>query len=189
MHILKKAPRGHESHSTPSALSSILKEERKSAGMTQRELAEKLGIGLASIRKVEQGNDAISMSLVNKLLHYFGLQMMPAKLVSSPVRKTSEAIESEEVIKRLKALYPIFKTKYGIKKLGLFGSYAYGAQDIKSDIDVLVEAQAPLSFKDLGSMQVILEHVFEGKRIDLMERKNVKSEFWPSISENLIYVH
>ncbi|MBT3982097.1 MAG: helix-turn-helix domain-containing protein [Bacteriovoracaceae bacterium] len=188
MNILKRAPRGHENQSTSSALSSILKEERKSAGMTQKELAAKLGIGLASVRKVEQGNDAISMSLVNKLLHYFGFQMMPAKLVSSPVKELNEVMESEEVKKRLKALYPIFRTKYGIKKLGLFGSHAYGGQDAGSDIDILVEADKSLSFKDLGSMQVILEHVFEGKKIDLMERRNAKPEFWPSIKEDLIYV-
>lgn len=188
MDILSRRPRGYESHSAPTYLSSVLKEERKSAGLTQEELAQKLGIGLASIRKIEQGNDAISMSLVNKLLHYFGLQLVPEKLVSSPVKEFDEVIESEEVKKRLKALYPILKAKYAIVRLGLFGSHAYGGQDTESDIDILVESERALSFKDLGSMQIILEHVFEGKKIDLMEKRNAKPEFWTSISEDLIYV-
>ena len=188
MDIVIKNPRGYETHSTPTHLSSMLKEERKSAGLTQRELSQKLGIGLASIRKIEQGNDAISMALVNKLLHYFGLQLVPEKLVSSPVKVFDEIIESDEVKKRLTALYPIFKAKYGIVKLGLFGSHAYGGQDAQSDIDILIESNRALSFKDLGSMQIILEHVFEGKNIDLMEKRNAKPEFWTSISEDLIYV-
>jgi predicted nucleotidyltransferase len=188
MDIVNKSPRGHETQSTLTPLSSILKEERHKSGMTQMQLAKKLGIGLASIRKIEQGNDAISMALVNKLLHYFGLEMSPTKLISSPHKELNGVIESDEVKKRLQALFPIFKTKFKIKKLGLFGSHAYGGQDSNSDIDILVESDDNLNFKDLGSMQVILEHVFEGKKIDLLQRKNVKPEFWPSIEEDLIYV-
>ena len=51
MHIIK-SPRGHETHSTPSLLASVIKEERKSIGMTQKELSDKLKICLATIRKI-----------------------------------------------------------------------------------------------------------------------------------------
>lgn len=188
MSIVNGSPRGFESHSPITTLSSTLKEERKNSGLTQEQLAKIVGVGLASIRKIEQGNDSISMALVNKLLHFFGLQLTPSKLVSSPIKKSRALLKTEEVTRRLKALFPIFQSKYGVVKLGLFGSHAYGGQTETSDIDILVETQESLSFKDLGIMQVTLEHIFKGKKIDLMEKKNVKPEYWSSIKEDLIYV-
>jgi predicted nucleotidyltransferase len=188
MNIVKRAPRGYENNSFMTALASTLKEERRKADLTQVELAKRLGIGLASIRKIEQGNDAISMALVNKLLHYFGLQLVPEKLTSSPVVVNREIFDTKEVIVRLRALYPILTSKYSIERLGLFGSYAYGGQEEQSDIDIIVESRNRLSFKELGGIQIILEHIFEGKKIDLMQRSDVKQEYWSSIKEDLIYV-
>jgi predicted nucleotidyltransferase len=45
----------------------------------------------------------------------------------------------EEIKKILKQHKRELKEKYGVKEIGIFGSYVRGEQKKKSDIDILVE--------------------------------------------------
>ncbi len=53
-------------------LSGFVKTRRKQLGITQQELAEKAGVALTVIRKIEQGKENLSLSKVNQVLHMFG---------------------------------------------------------------------------------------------------------------------
>jgi y4mF family transcriptional regulator len=53
-------------------LADFLKTRRKQMGITQQEFAEKAGVALTVIRKIEQGKDNLSLSKVNQVLHMFG---------------------------------------------------------------------------------------------------------------------
>lgn len=53
-------------------LAAFLKNRRKQLGITQQEFAEKAGVALTVIRKIEQGKDNLSLSKVNHVLHMFG---------------------------------------------------------------------------------------------------------------------
>lgn len=44
-------------------------------------------------------------------------------------------------------------TKYRVKKITIFGSYARGEADLDSDIDVLIKAPEDLSLLDLSAMK------------------------------------
>lgn len=61
------------------ALSAFLKYYRKQAGLTQEELAIKAGVGLATIRDMEQGKQSLQIDSVNKVLALFGYEMRPAR--------------------------------------------------------------------------------------------------------------
>ena len=43
------------------------------------------------------------------------------------------------LIKRLETAAPAIRTKFGVKRIGIFGSFARGEQTRKSDIDVLID--------------------------------------------------
>jgi len=53
-------------------ISGFLKSERKAAGITQKELALKAGVGLRFIRDVEQGKTSYRADTLNKVLKLFG---------------------------------------------------------------------------------------------------------------------
>jgi len=53
-------------------LSDFVKTRRKQLGLTQEEFAEKAGVALTVIRKIEQGKENLSLSKVNQVLHMFG---------------------------------------------------------------------------------------------------------------------
>jgi y4mF family transcriptional regulator len=60
------------------ALAKIIKEKRKTKGLTQQDLALKSGLGLRFIREIEQGKTSMRMDKVNQLLALFGMELTPA---------------------------------------------------------------------------------------------------------------
>lgn len=58
-------------------LSTFIKNRRKQLHLTQDEFAEKAGVALTVIRKIEQGKDNLSLSKVNQVLQMFGHTVGP----------------------------------------------------------------------------------------------------------------
>ncbi|MHB1253449.1 MAG: helix-turn-helix domain-containing protein [Candidatus Humimicrobiaceae bacterium] len=61
-------------------ISDFIKSERKTAGLTQKELAFKAGVGLRFIRDVEQGKTSYKADTLNKVLRLFGKTLGPIDL-------------------------------------------------------------------------------------------------------------
>ena len=61
-------------------ISDFIKAERKEAGLTQKELALKAGVGLRFIREVEQGKTSLRTDTLNKVLKLFGKILGPVDL-------------------------------------------------------------------------------------------------------------
>ena len=55
----------------------FVKEKRKSVNLTQKELAEKAGVGLRLIRSIEQGKTNLNINSVNQVLALFGHELGP----------------------------------------------------------------------------------------------------------------
>ena len=72
---------------TPS-LSTSLVEIRLAAGMTQEQLAADAGVGLNSLRKIEQGDIKINLSTLLKLIHFldYDLQIIPKAKLSQGMK-------------------------------------------------------------------------------------------------------
>lgn len=62
-----------------SELSDFVKTRRKQLGLSQEEFAEKAGVALTVIRKIEQGKENLSLSKVNQVLLMFGHILGPIK--------------------------------------------------------------------------------------------------------------
>ena len=58
-------------------LSDFVKTRRKQLSLTQNEFAEKAGVALTVIRKIEQGKENLSLSKVNQVLQMFGHVLGP----------------------------------------------------------------------------------------------------------------
>jgi y4mF family transcriptional regulator len=62
------------------SLDVFLKDKRKEAGLTQEEFAEKAGVALTVIRKIEQGKSDLQLEKVNQVLKMFGHILAPVSL-------------------------------------------------------------------------------------------------------------
>lgn len=61
-------------------LSRFLKEKRKENNLTQEEFAERAGVALTVVRKIEQGKENLNLRSVNQVLKMFGHMVGPVKL-------------------------------------------------------------------------------------------------------------
>lgn len=55
----------------------FIKDRRRSMGLTQKDLADRAGVGLRFIRDLEQGKESLRMDKVNQVLMLFGHRMEP----------------------------------------------------------------------------------------------------------------
>ena len=60
-----------------SNLSNFVKQKRKEARLTQEEFAERAGVALTVVRKIEQGKENLSLAKVNQVLLMFGSKLIP----------------------------------------------------------------------------------------------------------------
>ncbi len=58
-------------------LSEFVKEKRKEANLSQEEFAERAGVALTVIRKIEQGKGNLNLEKVNQVLKMFGHELAP----------------------------------------------------------------------------------------------------------------
>ena len=98
----------------------------------------------------------------------------------------NQTILSKELIKQ--TLLDNRKTllKYGVKRIGLFGSYVRGTATTESDIDFLVELER-LTFDDYMGLAVFLEGLFK-KDVDLVTPTSIKPGYKPYIEKEVEYV-
>ena len=61
-------------------LSEFVKQRRKEARLTQQEFAEKSGVALTVIRKIEQGKGNLNLEKVNQVLLMFGHVLAPVSV-------------------------------------------------------------------------------------------------------------
>lgn len=60
-------------------LSDFVKERRKEVNLTQEEFAERAGVALTVVRKIEQGKTNMNLDKVNLVLQMFGHELAPVK--------------------------------------------------------------------------------------------------------------
>lgn len=62
------------------ALKDFVKGKRKAAGLTQTDFAEKAGVALTVVRKIEQGKNDLQLEKVNQVLKMFGHTLAPVNI-------------------------------------------------------------------------------------------------------------
>lgn len=60
-------------------LAQFLKEKRKENNLTQEEFAERAGVALTVVRKIEQGKENLNLEKVNHVLKMFGHVLAPVE--------------------------------------------------------------------------------------------------------------
>jgi uncharacterized protein len=95
----------------------------------------------------------------------------------------------DEMRQFLRERMPEFQMRYGVKSLGIFGSYVHGQQKKRSDIDLLVEFndQAPVTLVSFVALERELGKLL-GQRVDLVERDTLKSVIGKRILAEVILV-
>ena len=94
-------------------------------------------------------------------------------------------LTKNEILQFLRDNKNIFKVKYDVDNIMLFGSYARDEATLDSDIDILIESNKK-GFRKMLSIQEALEKRFN-KKVDVIYVDSVNPFFMRFIEKELIY--
>jgi len=101
--------------------------------------------------------------------------------------KTSKQKTSETYLNLLRKNKHKYADKYGVTRIGIFGSIARGEQTENSDIDICIEAP-PMGLFDFSGLYLTLEELL-GIPVDIVRmHKNMNPQFRQRIEKDIIYV-
>jgi len=85
---------------------------------------------------------------------------------------------------------PNLRDNFGVRSIGLFGSFAKGEQTEDSDIDILIEFEKPIGLKFV-ELAEYLEKVF-GRQVDVLTPAGIKGirikKIAQEIERGIVYV-
>jgi uncharacterized protein len=93
----------------------------------------------------------------------------------------------QEIIKIIRNKKPEMESRYGVQRLGLFGSYVRGRQRKKSDIDILVTFNRDIDLFDFLDLRKYLESQLQAK-VDLVMETALKPAIGKRILSEVEYV-
>ncbi len=77
------------------------------------------------------------------------------------------------------------KKKFGVRRIGIFGSFAREEQKENSDVDVLVEFEKP-TFDNFMNLAFFLEDLFR-RKVDLVTQNSLSPYIGPRVKEEVIW--
>lgn len=96
----------------------------------------------------------------------------------------------EEVITLLQQKIPYLAAEYGVKRIGLFGSYGKSVSTEQSDVDLIIEFDRPIGFKFIELTDYLEELL--GKNVDVLTPDGIEDirieRIATSIKDSVVYV-
>jgi len=94
--------------------------------------------------------------------------------------------ELENIISTLKLKKEYLHEKYGVSKLGIFGSYTRNDFTENSDVDLMVDFDRKIGMEFI-SLADELEKILN-KKVDLVTEGSVNRHIFPYVQKDLLYV-
>jgi Predicted nucleotidyltransferases len=92
-----------------------------------------------------------------------------------------------DALKVLKEHENVIKERFGVRKIGIFGSFARGEASDKSDVDILVEfTEGEKTFDNFMELKFYLEELFE-RDVDLVIETAIKPRLKNYIMREAVY--
>jgi predicted nucleotidyltransferase len=100
---------------------------------------------------------------------------------------TSGSPALAQLVEQLRVRLPELRERYGVRSLGIFGSYVRDEQRAASDLDVLVEYERTPTLLEFVDLQYYLSDIL-GVKVDLVMKRALKPAIGRRILEQVITV-
>ncbi len=92
-------------------------------------------------------------------------------------------LDREELVRLIREYYTYLAVEYGVKRIGIFGSYARGEPEEVSDIDLIVEFERPIGFRFVELVEY-LENLL-GREVDVLTPMGIRGIRLPWVAEEI----
>lgn len=80
-------------------------------------------------------------------------------------------------------------SKFGVRNVGLYGSYVRNEQSRESDIDLLIDFEPENeTFDNFMAVYDLFEKLFENEKVEVVTKNGLSSYIGPKILKEVIYV-
>lgn len=141
----------------------LLRDARRSAGLTQAELARRAGTSQAMVARYETGVASPTVRTLQRLLRAVGRELE----LSSVTAQTGDPVSSLAMLREHRAEISAAAERVGARNVRVFGSVARGEDTPMSDVDLLVDF--PARERGLLPLITLAEQVEQivGRRVDV----------------------
>lgn len=103
------------------------------------------------------------------------------KIADTEKMEVIHLLSKQHILNEMSKNLDMWSKKYGVKRIGIFGSYSRGEQRESSDIDVLVEfTDDAMTFDNYMDLKLSLEDHFQ-KKVDLVIIDDIKPSLMSTI--------
>jgi uncharacterized protein len=92
-----------------------------------------------------------------------------------------------EIMEILKKNEKDLKGRYGVKEIGIFGSYVRSEAKEGSDLDILIEFEKPIGFFKFLELEEHLSNLI-GIKVDLVSKKALKPHIGSYILKEVVMI-
>ena len=94
----------------------------------------------------------------------------------------------EQIVKAIASNKPELES-FGIRNIGLFGSYVRGEQSKTSDIDILIDFEPDKeNYDNYMAVYDIIERLFLNERVEIVTKNGLSPYIGPGILNEVLYV-
>ncbi len=94
----------------------------------------------------------------------------------------------EQIVKKIASTKPELH-KFGIRNIGLFGSYAKEEQSKTSDIDILIDFEPEKeNYDNYMAVYDIIERLFIDEKVEIVTKNGLSPYIGPGILNEVLYV-
>ncbi|HEX9092390.1 MAG TPA: nucleotidyltransferase domain-containing protein, partial [Coriobacteriia bacterium] len=167
-----------------------------------RELGGRLGVRQQQIARWESTSyRSAPLERVDAAARALGLEFVAAPAVADSALLAAESSgaygttaisgvapvrDLGEVAARIRANGDVFRDRYHLARIGVFGSFVYGEQTAGSDVDLLVETQDPGGFRFIEAAD-FAETVL-GRHVDFIRPHLLRERLRDRVLREALYV-
>jgi len=95
----------------------------------------------------------------------------------------STTLTKETILHHLRESYPQLIAQFGVRRIGLFGSFARGTAQESSDVDLIVEFQRPIGLKFMEMVEYL--ETLLGRRVAVLTPTGLRGIRLPEVARQI----
>jgi predicted nucleotidyltransferase len=108
---------------------------------------------------------------------------LPKRDLEAPNLHAPGDLTRDMVLHRLREVYPELKTQFGVRQLGLFGSFASATANEASDVDLIVDFERPIGLRFVELVEYL--ETLLGRKVDLLTAAGLRGIRLPVVAQRI----